>query len=71
MERDLNELKREEARKSMIITSYEITYQKNICSHFGCGKELSLFEALCGNVCVNHSGSNLEEERMFEEGLPL
>lgn len=26
------------------------------CSHFGCGKTLSLTEALCGDRCIDHQG---------------
>ena len=26
------------------------------CSHFGCTKQLSLTEALCGTVCTKHMG---------------
>lgn len=26
------------------------------CSHFGCSKQLSLTEALCGAVCTKHMG---------------
>lgn len=26
------------------------------CSHFGCGRILTLQEALAGNKCINHTG---------------
>lgn len=26
------------------------------CTHFGCGKILTLYEELCGSVCRRHSG---------------
>lgn len=26
-----------------------------ICAHFGCGKQLSLEEQLCGTKCISHS----------------
>lgn len=29
--------------------------EPEICSHFGCGRKLSLREKLFGNKCVNHS----------------
>jgi hypothetical protein len=28
------------------------------CSFFGCGKQLSLVERLCGNNCIDHMGKN-------------
>lgn len=31
-----------------------------ICKKFGCGKNLSLFEQLCGNVCTAHNGKQFE-----------
>lgn len=38
---------------------YHFKFDENpepeICSHFGCGRKLSLREKLFGNKCINHS----------------
>jgi Rieske Fe-S protein len=31
-----------------------VVVRKQICSHFGCPKELSFMEKLFGNTCINH-----------------
>ncbi len=28
----------------------------SVCSHFDCGRTLSLLESLCGQKCIKHSG---------------
>ena len=30
--------------------------ERNICSHFGCKKQLTLIESLAGKVCTAHMG---------------
>lgn len=30
------------------------------CSHFGCGKKLSLPETLCGDKCTEHQGMKMD-----------
>lgn len=37
-----------EAKDTLPVVAY--------CVHFGCGKELSLVQQLCGNRCEDHQG---------------
>ena len=40
--------------KPLVFVPMPIT-EPNICSHFGCGRTLSIREKLFGNKCINHN----------------
>lgn len=40
------------------VNEEKMIIRKELCSHFGCKKELSLIEKLCGNICTKHMGEN-------------
>src|SRR5690242_7331119 len=42
-------------------------YEPKVCSHFGCGKKLSLREELFGSKCIDHS---INENKTQPEPLP-
>lgn len=35
------------------------------CSHFGCGRQLTLHESLCGNKCTTHQRPHIITIRNF------
>ena len=43
-----------EPNKDTRVNGYKCT-----CTYFGCGRELSLIESLCGNKCIAHQRPNI------------